>query len=416
MRLGQTVNTELFLAAFILAALLAACGGGGNAGTTPAPVTPSPSTPGTPPAPSLSAKAALGELIFKDVSLSGSGSQSCASCHDPAFAHGPPNALAVQLGGTRLDQPGLRAAPSLRYLERLPVFNAEPSTRADDIRGGLMADGRAKDFAAQALLPWFNPREMANGDAATLARRLRATSYAAQFAAVFGPAPDDAGLINQAGQALQALQREDQRFHPYDAKVDLVLAGKEQLSDAEFRGLKVYSDPARGNCHTCHPADRVDDVAPVFTTFGYAALGVPRNSKLPSNADPNYFDQGLCGPVRQDLSRRTELCGLFRIPGLRNVAERPVFFHNGVFSSLADVLSFYNTRDSDPGRWYPQVLGVAQRYNDLPTAARANVNQLAPFGPNARMNDQELADLLCFLRTLSDGHVPGSSPRPECRS
>lgn len=412
--MGQSLGIKAgpwLVAAAAAALMVSACGGGGGAGG-PAP-TPEPATP---PPPALSARAQLGELIFNDSSLSGSGKLSCASCHDPAFAHGPPNGLATQIGGAGMDRLGLRAAPSLRYLERLPAFNGNANSRAEDLLGGLMADGRADTLAAQARLPWFNPREMDNGDPAALARRLRATPYAAQFATAFGgPASDDATWLNQASQALQALQLEDRRFHPYDAKVDLVLAGRVQFSNAEFRGLQAFSDPARGNCASCHPAAVTGGNNPVFTTFGYSALGVPRNPRLPANADPAYADLGLCGPFRQDLAQRQDLCGLFRIPGLRNVAERQVFFHNGGFSSLADVLSFYNTRDSDPGRWYPMSATGPRLYDDLPASAHGNVNQLAPFGPKARISEQDLADMLCFLRTLSDGYQPGSQPRPECR-
>src|ERR1700685_3594450 len=64
----------------------------------------------------------LGRALFADPALSGSGKLACASCHDPRFAYGPPNALAVQLGGADMRQPGLRAAPSLRYLQAAPAF------------------------------------------------------------------------------------------------------------------------------------------------------------------------------------------------------------------------------------------------------------------------------------------------------
>ena len=53
--------------------------------------------------------AALGRELFFDARLSASGRQACATCHDPEHAFGPPNALAVQIGGSDLKQPGLRA-------------------------------------------------------------------------------------------------------------------------------------------------------------------------------------------------------------------------------------------------------------------------------------------------------------------
>ncbi len=58
----------------------------------------------------------LGEKLFMDPSLSGSGKLAGASCHSPQHAFCPPNGLSVQLGGNDMHQPGLRAVPSLRYL------------------------------------------------------------------------------------------------------------------------------------------------------------------------------------------------------------------------------------------------------------------------------------------------------------
>ncbi|HEY2559521.1 MAG TPA: cytochrome c peroxidase [Caldimonas sp.] len=97
--------------------LLGACGGG------------TASTPEAPQGATLSAQAALGEKIFSDASLSASGRQSCASCHDPAFGHSPPNALAAQLGGADLDLQGSRKAPGIRYLAaNSPFFFAADGT------------------------------------------------------------------------------------------------------------------------------------------------------------------------------------------------------------------------------------------------------------------------------------------------
>ena len=56
--------------------------------------------------------------------------------------------------------------------------------------------------------------------------------------------------------------------------------------------------------------------------FGYNALGAPRNPEIPANADPTYFDLGLCGPYRTDLASHAEYCGKFRTPSLRNAARR----------------------------------------------------------------------------------------------
>jgi cytochrome c peroxidase len=361
----------------------------------------------------LSPLARIGEHAYHDRLLASSGRMSCATCHDPAFFHGPPNADPVQVGGTLMTEFGVRASPSLRYLERQPAFDART------LHGGLMADGRAGRMEAQVQLPLFSVVEFELGDARELARRLRLTVWAPRFFAHFGDS-NDAGLIaSQLAEAIAAFIREDPRFHPYDSKFDHVAAGRDAFSAAERRGLAVYRDPARGNCASCHPDSSADGLPPLFTDFGYAAQGVPRNLKIPANADPAYFDLGLCGPQRRDLAQRAALCGMFRTPGLRNTAARPSFFHNGVFHSLAEVVDFYNTRDAQPGRWYPRVDGVVQMFDDLPAALRSNVAQLAPIGARSRnrpaMNAREVGDLLCFLETLTDGHVPGTLPREGCR-
>src|SRR6185436_11872884 len=80
-------------------------------------------TPAAVPAhPSAAAMESLGRKLFFDRTLSASHRMSCATCHDPAHAYGPPNARAVQLGGKDLREPGLRAVPSLRYLQNVPLF------------------------------------------------------------------------------------------------------------------------------------------------------------------------------------------------------------------------------------------------------------------------------------------------------
>ncbi|HEX9214568.1 MAG TPA: cytochrome c peroxidase, partial [Bradyrhizobium sp.] len=61
-----------------------------------------------PPVAPLSAMAQLGKAIFFDASLSSSGALSCASCHSPDHAYGPPNDGPVMLGGATSSRQGAR--------------------------------------------------------------------------------------------------------------------------------------------------------------------------------------------------------------------------------------------------------------------------------------------------------------------
>nr|WP_259665157.1 cytochrome-c peroxidase [Rhizobium bangladeshense] len=87
--------------------------------------------------------------------------QACASCHDPAHAFGPASAAPVELGGEHMARPGLRAVPTLRYLQAVPAFTEHYYDSEDEgdesvdngPTGGLTWDGRVDRGANQAKIP-----------------------------------------------------------------------------------------------------------------------------------------------------------------------------------------------------------------------------------------------------------------------
>src|SRR4029077_11576379 len=113
--------------------------------------------------------------------------------------------------------------------------------------------------------------------------------------------------------ALERYQLEDPDFAPFTSKFDRFLARKATFTDQELRGLGLFRSPSKGNCAACHPGTKPDNApAPLFTDFTYDNLGVPRNMAIAANGDPGLFDLGLCGPKRQDLAARSDLCGAFK--------------------------------------------------------------------------------------------------------
>ena len=363
--------------------------------------------PAIPAASDLSA-ADLGELIFHDMSLSASGKQSCASCHSPEHAHAQPNALAVQFGGPLLNQPGTRAVPSIRYLADMPPFDInEEGTPL----GGFNHDGSADTLAAQAERPLLAANEMANLTREAVVEKLRKADYAATFRQVFGETSLDQvdTAFASLGLALEHYQRDSAEFKPFSSKYDAYLAGKVQLSAVEMRGLKLFNDEKKANCAACHPsAKREDGRPPLFTDFTYDALGVPRNAAIPANADPNYADLGLCKSGRSGPASQDSACGKFKVPTLRNVATRQVFFHNGQIKNLRDAVAFYVSRDTQPEHWYPRKDGKSiAKFNDLPVKYHANVNvEEVPYGGKRggkpSLSDPEIEEVVAFLRTLTD--------------
>ena len=371
--------------------------------------------------PSAAALTELGRKLFSDRTLSASGTLSCASCHDPAHAFGPPDGQAVQRGGVSGRQSGVRAVPSLTYTQNVPPFSEHfVDDDGDDSvdqgpAGGRTWDGRATSAHEQALLPLLSPFEMANSDARAVIAKVRRAAYAAQFRDTFGGSVlDDEDLAFKGVLwALEVFQQSPADFYPYDSKYDAWLRGQTLLSAQEERGLAAFNDPRRGNCASCHISSIKGGAFPQFTDYGFAALAVPRNAAIPANADPRYYDLGLCGPLRADLQDRAQYCGLFRTPSLRNVARRHVFFHNGVVSRLEDAVRFYAERDTHPERWYPRGAdGQVRRHDDLPARYADNIEKKAPFGghPGGKpaLTMVEVKDIVAFLRTLTDGWSPKS--------
>jgi len=370
-----------------------------------------------------------GRSIFSDPSLSASGRQSCASCHAPARRYNPPNALDVQPGGRDGHSQGLRAPPTLTYINRVPPYSNhfhESDDEGDESvdngpTGGLTWDGRVDLGAKQAAMPLTAPNEMAN-TAAGIAAAVRHAPYAATLRMALGnhALDADSDAFDATVRALAAFEEDMDEFSPYTSKYDAFLTGHVQLSEQEQRGLALFNDEAKGNCAQCHRSQRgKDGTPPAFSDYGLIALGVPRNAAIPRNRDPAFFDLGACGPERKDKAGQEEYCGLFRTPTLRNVTLRSTFFHNGKFHSLRDAVAFYVTRDITPDRWYAKdARGKAITYDDLPARYQTNVNRESPFagqkpGATPRLSRSEIADVVAFLRTLTDGYLKANPYRAE---
>jgi cytochrome c peroxidase len=449
----------------LLCALLGACGGGddGGGGSAPAP-------------PALSAAATAGKAIFFDASLSASGKQSCGTCHVPARAFtGNPatdHGLPVPLGGRNMDLPGFRNAPSLMYAGLTPPFSLVDGTPT----GGFFRDGRASSLAAQAVQPFVTEFEMANANAAEVRTRLQASATTRQlFVAAYGEAllSDADATLTAMGQAIAAYETEATgEFQPFSSKYDAWLQGNAQLTANEAAGLALFNNPGKGNCTACHPSQRQGySEHALFTDFTYDNIGVPRNwnipanlpnptspvsgvaldyvpaqSNVPADAEYAYYDMGLCGPFapaandpkpRAVFTQITTLCGVFKVPTLRNVAITAPYFHNGEFATLHKVVQWYVTRDinnntgNNPtpvaagpggnpyfavGTSYVSANGAPDlyQYNDLPVEFDANVNiGEVPYTPPTFAGGQaptltaaEIDQVVAFLCTLTDGYDP----------
>jgi cytochrome c peroxidase len=360
--------------------------------------------------PPLTAREKVGQSIFLDTTLSNPPGTSCASCHDPEAAFSGNNGS--DTGVARGSRPGhfaRRNAPSVMYVKYVPAFHfalEDDDDIAESPFGGLTWSGRVDTVAEFARLPLLDADEMNNASEGEIARKLRASPYAADLAREFPGALDTpASTMSALGEALQAFLT-SQTMSPFTSKFDDYLRGKAQLSPLEMQGLAAFANRARGACKNCHMmyerSNRPE--SSLFTNYSYDAVAVPRNRAIPANADPRRYDLGLCERTAKKVpSTDPKWCGSFRIPSLRNVAVRQRFMHNGGFSKLRDVVAFYATRTTNPDLWYPH----GAKFDDLPDRYRGNVNVLSfPYnrheGDPPAMDDADIDAIVAFLQTLTD--------------
>lgn len=319
----------------------------------------------------------LGELIYHDTSLSSPAGQSCASCHDVNSGFDEPDDMYPTSMGADGISFGTRNSPTASYSAYIPKFSfGEKSTLGPN--GGLFLDGRVDSLQAQAKGPFLNPVEMGNVSAGDVIDKIAATSYAVEFELLFGEhiLTDVDRAFDYVADAIAAFERTP-LFSPFSSKFDQVQAGTASFSVAEQRGLDIFNN--KGGCKRCHASSPVNEL---FSDFSYKNIGAPSNPLLIAMIDdPTFIDLGLA-VVTQNPHHQ----GLFRVPTLRNIAITAPYMHNGVFTTLREVIDFYNVRDST--------------FNGVPEVA-ANLDEAENMG-NLALTEEEINNLLAFLETLTD--------------
>jgi cytochrome c peroxidase len=373
----------------------------------------------------------LGKRIFFDTSLSTPAGQSCASCHAPNAGFADPDRELPVSRGVIPERVGSRNAQSVSYAAYSPALHYDATLRPGIMEpmyvGGFFWDGRARTLEAQVKEPFLNPLEMHNQDSAAVVASVRRAAYAAELdqACGGGLAVVEPGYDCVAA-ALAAYLRSPE-INPYTSKFDAWQVGQAQLTAAEGRGFALFTGKAK--CKNCHSTDPGPDGKPLFTNFGHQNTGVSRNASLPFyrlsaalNPDGEKFvDRGLgdvlrkAGVAEADAARED---GKFKIPSLRNVAVTPPYMHNGVFTTLRQVVVFNNTRDvaTWPAPEVPQNVHrhISARHG-APHGTQHGAGAHGGHRPMAveegtfgrlGLTDQDVDDIVAFLETLTDGYRP----------
>ena len=81
--------------------------------------------------------------------------------------------------------------------------------------------------------------------------------------------------------------------------------------------------------------------------------------------------------------------------------------HNGHFRTLREAVAFYATRDTNPERWYPgRESSTTCPSRCAATSTLRSAPTTASPGQRPALNDEEIDDIVAFLRTLTDGYAP----------
>jgi len=304
----------------------------------------------------------LGRDLFFDPLLSGSGTQSCATCHHPdkAFSDGLPKSAAF-FQNPEGTVGRLRNTPGLTYA-------AYQSAQFWDVR--------APTLEKQIHHVVNGPGEFGTDFLSVLERLKKHPDYPARFREAYPGVTDDPVAVGTVTKALAQFMRSLPRF---DSPFDRYMRGEnDALDPAARRGFNLFAGKAL--CATCHfPPTFGGTVPPRYLETETEVLGVPEVFPAPPGTVLRLDDD----PGRFPIHYAPPFLHAFKTPSLRNVALTAPYMHNGGMKSLEDVLDFYNAG------------GGAGLGLDVP-------NQTLP-SDSLGLTRQEKADIVAFMRALTDG-------------
>ncbi|MBU2926683.1 cytochrome-c peroxidase [Winogradskyella psychrotolerans] len=298
----------------------------------------------------------LGEKLFYDARISSENNMSCASCHQPekGFADGLPKSMSNIKGKTVL-----RNAPTL--------LNAVYADR-------YFYDLRAFSLEQQVEHVIFNPSEFNTAYSSILEKlKTKDHGYQKEFETIFGKK----GITRQ--NLSKALASYVLSLSSFNSEFDRYVRGEiEDISEEVKQGFNLFMGKA--NCGTCHFAPTFSGLVPPFYNENESEiLGVLKEENEPVkgvDADRGRIVNGIYKEEAWIYEKS------FKTTTVRNTLYTAPFFHNGAYSSLEEVVEFYNLGGGAG-------LGLEV------------VNQTLPSDP-LLLTEQEKENLVLFMKALSD--------------
>jgi cytochrome c peroxidase len=239
-------------------------------------------------------KVTLGQMLFFDPRLSGSGLISCATCHNPGLAWGDGLPKGIGHLGSRLG----RHTPTI-----LDVAFGEP----------YFWDGRAATLEDQAKGPLTSAKEM-NMSVDTAIPLLRSIpGYTDAFSQAF---PGQPISLDTVAAAIASFER---TVISNDAPFDRWVQGDDRaISSAAARGFALFNGKA--DCAACHMTWRMTD-------DGFHDIGLHDTDRGRAAIAPGI----------------AQLEQAFKTPTLRNINQRAPYMHDGSLPTLAAVIDHYDS-------------------------------------------------------------------------
>ncbi len=257
-------------------------------------------------------KAALGKRLFSDPHLSGTGTRSCASCHqsDQAFTD------------------GLKVNTNIHNGEPLP--RNTPTLLNVALQSNLFYDMRALTLEDQARDVLENPDEMDGSLKEIVAYLSSDSTYKSLFSKAF-PNWSEKGIDSM--QVLNALASYDRSLTKLNSRFDQYMRGDSTaLTSREIKGFNLFMGKAK--CATCHFMPLFNGVTPPkFVESETEVIGVPR-SMTDTTLDS---DIGWYKYIGVPFYKHA-----FKIPTIRNISKTAPYMHNGIYATLKEVMDFYN--------------------------------------------------------------------------
>ena len=316
--------------------------------------------------------ATLGRVLFYETQLSHNNRVSCASCHiqQHGFADNKAGSVGFGFGITGRNTQSI----------------VNTGTQV-----GFFWDLREALLDHMVLQPIANHLEMGVADTLYMEEKVRRTDYYKPlFLAAFGSEEVTSNKIGRAlAQFVKSLISVSTKYDAGYMLTDPFVDGNvnhtdfSNFTEEENFGKELFF--LKFPCSTCHGGVNLD-----------GSLTFPQNVGL----EVDYKDNGMAGIEPESGNPRD---GWFKTPSLRNIALTGPYMHDGRFTTLEEVVEFYNSGVQP----HPQLSQTLRKHSD---------GGLFDFGPNIPeeaeppgrrplrmfMTSDEKAAIVAFMRTLTD--------------